>query len=96
MSAGVNVRVDLIDAHGQRFTLWENLGQVYGESSRDVWLALEDFHPHAWSRIAPGNRRLKPDQIREISPRVYLPRGGAVDVELDWAKEKARGWRHFK
>lgn len=91
MSASAGVRVDLIDEDGQRFTIWENLGQVQGESSSDVWLALEDFHPYSWSRLVPDKRRLRPDKIREISLRVYLRRGGSIDVELEWAKEKAPG-----
>ncbi len=79
-----SVRVDLVDADGERFTIWENLGNSYGGSSREVWLALADFHPYFWSRSVPGNRRLRPDKVREISLRLSLLDGGSMDVELEW------------
>jgi len=80
------LRVDLVDEDGQRFTIWENLGNVYGEVSRDVWLGLPDFHPYLWSKAVPGNRRLRPERVREIGLRFYLRTGGSLDVKLDWAR----------
>jgi hypothetical protein len=55
--------VDLIDEDGQRFSIWENLGMVYGETSRDVWLALEDFHPYFWSTTVPGKLFFRGDRV---------------------------------
>lgn len=93
MTAKANLRVDLIDEDGQRFTIWENLGMVYGEASRDVWLAPEDFHPYFWSTTVPGKLRVNPAKVREISLRVYLPQGGSMEVGLEWMGErlKAKG-----
>ena len=87
MDASAYLRVYLGDKHGQRFTIWENLGRVYGdEASRELWLALEDFHPFAWSQTITGQRRLKVDDIREISLRLYLKSGETRMVSLEWAR----------
>lgn len=89
MDASAYLRVYLGDKHGQRFTIWENLGRVYGdEASRELWLALEDFHPFAWSQTITGQRRLKVEDIREISLRLYLQSGETRTVLLEWAREK--------
>ena len=79
------VRADLVDSDGQRFTIWENFGNVYGERSQDVWLGLSDFHPHLWGKAVPGHRTLQPEKVREIMLRFYFPKGGSLDVEMDWA-----------
>jgi hypothetical protein len=80
------VRVDLVDVDGERFTIWENLGNAYGESSNEVWLALADFHPYFWSKAVAGNRRLRTDKVREIGLRFYLSDGGSMDVEMEWMR----------
>jgi len=85
MSNDAFLRVDLVDTDGQRFTIWENLGNVYGETSSEVWLGLADFHPYFWSKAVPGERRLRPEKVREVHLRVYLGKGGAMDVGLEWA-----------
>jgi hypothetical protein len=85
MERDAYVRVDLVDDDGQRFTIWENLGMVYGETSRDVWLGIADFHPYLWSKAKAGDRRLRPEKVREIGLRVYLRKSTPLDVELDWA-----------
>ena len=89
MSRTRGIRVDLIDADGQRFSIWENLGNVYGESSNEVWLSLQDFHPYFWSKAVPGGRRLRPEKVREISLRIYLPEGGSIDARLEWMSERS-------
>lgn len=85
MSADTFLRVDLIEENGQRFTIWEDFGNVKGAFERELWLGLEDFHPYLWSRAVPGRRTLRPDKVREVQLRVYLPRGGKLDVRLEWA-----------
>ena len=89
MTRNATVRVDLVDANGERFTIWENLGNPYGGSSRDVWLGLADFHPYFWSKAVAGNRRLRPDKVREISLRFYLIEGGSRVVELEWMRARS-------
>lgn len=89
MTRNAALRVDLVDVDGERFTIWENLGNAYGVSSRETWLALADFHPYFWSKAVAGNRRLRPDKVREIVLRVYLPHGGAMDVELEWMRARS-------
>ncbi len=86
MSNDAFLRVDLVDTDGQRFTIWENLGNVYGETSAEVWLGLADFHPYFWSKAVPGERRLRPEKVKEVHLRAYLGNGGAMDVGLEWAK----------
>jgi hypothetical protein len=98
MTSNAKLRVDLIDEDGQRFSIWENLGMVYGESSRDVWLALEDFHPYFWSVTVPGKLRIDPEKVREVSLRFYLQSGESMAVGLEWMGiwglgAKAKGWR---
>ncbi len=85
MGRGACVRVDLVDEEGQRFTIWENFGVPYGEAPWDVWLGLADFHPYLWSTVKAGNRRLRPERVREIGLRVYLQEGGTLEVGLEWA-----------
>jgi hypothetical protein len=85
MSNDAFLRVDLVDTDGQRFTIWENLGNVYGETSTEVWLGLADFHPYFWSKAVAGERRLRPEKVKEVHLRAYLGNGGAMDVGLEWA-----------
>lgn len=90
MSNDAFLRLDLVDTDGQRFTIWENLGNVYGETSSEVWLGLADFHPYFWSKAVPGERRLRPEKVREVHLRVYLPQGGEMAVALEWATPGGR------
>jgi hypothetical protein len=80
------IRVDLGDENGQRFTIWENVGMVYGEGSNEVWLALEDFHPWFWSHTEPGVLRVRKDRVREIGLTFYFKSGESRVVSLEWAR----------
>lgn len=88
MARGACVRVDLVDEDGQRFTIWENFGLPYGETPWEVWLSLADFHPYLWSAVKPGNRRLRPERVREIGLRLYLHEKSSLDIEVEWAATK--------
>ena len=71
MNPDFKVRVDLVDKHGQRFTVWENFGASYWGPRDDVWLGLDDFHVYFWGRCrdVPGFR---PQDIDELQLRFYF------------------------
>ena len=73
MDADFRVRVDLVDRHGQRFTVWENLGASYFGPNDDVWLNLEDFHIYFWGRCSE-NPVFRPQDVEEIRLRLYFAR----------------------
>jgi len=67
-----SMRLDLVDLHGSRFTIWEHFGRRPEQASGDpIWLALADFHPFSWGNF-DGRRRLRPADIREIHLRFYV------------------------
>jgi len=78
------MRVDLIDTDGQRFTIWENMGMVYGPASNEVWLGLEDFHPYFWSTAVPGKYRIDPQEVRELQMRFFFHNNEGMEVGLEW------------
>jgi hypothetical protein len=82
-SAG-GIRVDLIDAEGQRFSVAEQLGRNPRRDRPDeVLLAYEDFHLYAWGRIT-DQTEFRPEAVREIQLRFYPVRKSAeFDVRLD-------------
>ena len=88
----VPFRVDLRDDEGRRFTIWENLGRARGvRSDAARWLALDDFHPYAWGKL-DGQRRLRPERVREVQLRFYPSRGPAMtDVELGFGSVLGTG-----
>ena len=88
----ITARVDLVDAAGRRWTIWENAGYARDQRPGDVaWLALEDFHLYAWGRI-DGRRRLRAEDVREVQLRFYARRAGArLAVELEWATPRQAG-----
>jgi len=73
MSSDFKVRVDLVDRHGQRFTIWENLGASYYGPRDDVWLNLDDFHVYFWGRCS-DQPVFHPEAIEEIQLRLYIAR----------------------
>ena len=73
MDSDFGVRVDLIDAQGQRFTVWENLGASYFGPRDDVWMNLEDFHIYFWGRCSE-HPIFRPQDIDEIRLRFYFTR----------------------
>jgi hypothetical protein len=73
MDADFRVRVDLVDRHGQRFTVWENLGASYFGPNDDVWLNLEDFHIYFWGRCSE-HPVFRPQDVEEIRLRLYFAR----------------------
>lgn len=71
MGDPVGTRVDLIDRHGQRFTIVENLGRLRDEPpGAVVWLRLRDFHPWVFGNTVPG-ARINPADIREVQLRFF-------------------------
>jgi hypothetical protein len=86
MNGNAFIRVDLGDVNGQRFTIWENVGMVYGQRSNEVWLALDDFHPWFWSNSVPGAWHVRRDQVCEIGLTFYFSSGESRVVTLEWAK----------
>ncbi len=68
-------RVDLVDVRGRRFTIWENFGISYTESSDELWLNIADFHLYGWGRTE-GDPKLNPVEVREIHLRTYLGKTG--------------------
>jgi hypothetical protein len=73
MDSDFRIRIDLVDAHGQRFTIWENLGASYFGPRDDVWMNLEDFHIYFWGRCS-DHPILSPQNVEEIRLRFYFTR----------------------
>jgi hypothetical protein len=73
MDSDFGIRIDLIDAHGQRFAIWENLGASYFGPRDDVWMNLEDFHIYFWGRSS-DHPILSPQNVEEIRLRFYFTR----------------------
>jgi hypothetical protein len=71
MDPSFKVRVDLVDKHGQRFTIWENFGASYWGPRNDVWLSFEDFHVYFWSRCT-DHPDFHPQDIDELQLRFYF------------------------
>jgi len=66
-----NVRVDLIDDKGQRFTVAEEFGKNrFRVDPTETWLSYEDFNLYAWGRITE-NPTFRPEDIREIQLRFF-------------------------
>ena len=79
----VSIRVDLIDAQGQRFTIAENSGQNWIDPIADeVFLSYRDFHLYIWGRCM-GQSVFRPGDIREIQLRFYSGAAVSADVRLD-------------
>lgn len=75
------IRVDLVDADGQRFAIAEGLGRNPKKSSSDeVFLALKDFHPYAFGRLT-NQPVFRPEAVREIHLRFH-PRQENVRFRL--------------
>jgi hypothetical protein len=65
-----DVRVDLIDADGQRFSIYENFGRnPHLPGQNVVYLGYADFHPWIFGRCIPGREKLDPSRVREIQLR---------------------------
>jgi hypothetical protein len=79
------IRVDLIDADGQRFSIVENFGRLEDEDA--VYLGYEDFHPWFYGRCVPGRQRLDPLRVREIQLRFFRAgEGKRYFVQLEAVK----------
>jgi len=70
-----SLRVDLVDDTGQRFTIWENLGQSYFAPARELWLNLRDFHVYFWGRCSP-TPRFDPKKDSRIAAAILLRTSG--------------------
>jgi hypothetical protein len=83
--AAVGIRVDLVDKHGQRFSISENFGRnrFRYRDGDDVYLAYRDFHIYQWGRCAE-NPGFHPADVREIQLRFFpsAPRA-STKVSLD-------------
>lgn len=66
-------RVDFVDTAGQRFTIWENLGQSYTAPRKDLWLNLHDFHVYFWGHCT-DDPRFRPENVRQMQLRFYFLR----------------------
>jgi hypothetical protein len=80
------VRVDLVDAQGQRFSVAENLGRNrFRNDPANVWLAYRDFHIYAWGRCSE-NPVFRPEAIREIQLRFYpVVKDARIPIALEIA-----------
>jgi hypothetical protein len=80
----MDIRVDLVDAQGQRFSVSENYGRnwidpVYGET----FLSYRDFHLYVWGHCTV-HPVFRPADIREIQLRFYSKSpAGSAEVRLD-------------
>jgi hypothetical protein len=80
--------VDLVDADGQRFCIWENLGQSYFVNSSEVWLNVHDMQIYFWGRCTV-NPRFHPERVREIQLRFYCNKAGErMRVRLSWMEPR--------
>jgi hypothetical protein len=79
-----SIRLDLVDKHGQRFSIAENFGQNrFKPYLRKNLLAYKDFHLYAWGRCT-DDPRFRPEDIREIQLRFYgSPHDDPVQLRLD-------------
>lgn len=69
--AGHQVRVDLVDDAGQRFSIWENLGRSYYEPrATETWLNVDDFGLFFWGHCSLYPK-LHPGRVREVQLRFY-------------------------
>jgi hypothetical protein len=83
-SSSTDIRVDLVDIHGQRFSVAENYGMNWEYPDRnEIFLSYRDFHPYVWGRNT-GAAVFRPEDIREIQLRFssQLP-SRPIDVRLD-------------
>ncbi len=80
-----SIRVDLIDADGQRFSIVENLGRnPLTEVTASVLMAYADFHPWVFGRCVAGRERLDPRRVREIQLRFFdAGKATAFRVQLE-------------
>src|SRR5262249_37519845 len=81
---GVDVRVDLVDKHGQRFTISEGFGRnPYRHGDGNIYLSYRDLHIYQWGRCTESPV-FRPADIREIQLR-FFPRDpkAATRVRLD-------------
>lgn len=84
MDANMGARVDLVDKRGQRFTIWENLGQSYTAPRKDLWLNLKDFHIYFWGKCS-DDPTFHPEDVRELQLRFYcfeVPRSISLEFAL--------------
>lgn len=80
---GGDLRVDLVDVHGQRFAIAENFGVNRYHASSAIFLGYRDFQIYAWGRCSE-NPRFRPEDIREVQLRFYPSSPDArFDVALD-------------
>jgi hypothetical protein len=64
------LRLDLLTAAGERYTLFEHGGSNPAHPSREVWLNRHDFHLYFWSRYPTRAHELNPASIRELQLRL--------------------------
>ncbi len=89
MGRDFQVRVDLVNRQGERFSIWENFGVSYYRPSADVWLNLRDFHPYFWGRCR-GSPELRPEEVREIQLRLFAKKANDP-VELSLSLHVPKG-----
>jgi hypothetical protein len=90
MAAGRNLRVDLVDADGQRFCIWENLGQSYFVKSSEVWLNVRDMQVYFWGHCT-ADPLFRPERVREIQLWFYRKTPGErTRVQLSWMTPRRR------
>jgi len=77
------VRVDLLDHTGRRFTIYENQGRPDFRDRKVVRLPIRDFHLFGWGKVHPG--ALEPRHIREIQlrPRFIRPLNEPVIFQIN-------------
>lgn len=84
MAMGRSVRVDLVDAAGQRFCIWENLGQNYFVKSSEIWLNIHDMQVYFWGRCT-ADPRFNPRRVTEIQLWFFRKTPGEkMRIELSW------------
>lgn len=71
LDSDFRLRVDLIDADGQRFSIPENGGAGYFDPTDDLWLNLADFGPYFWGRCTE-HPTVRPEAIRVIELRCFF------------------------
>ena len=88
MAPGRTVRVDLVDADGQRFCIWENLGQSYFVKSSEVWLNVHDMQIYFWGHCLP-DPTFHPERVKEIQLWFYRKTPGEkMRIQLSWMTPK--------
>ncbi len=87
METGYAVRVDLIDKHKRRFTVYEWFGLQRGQFNQEAWLNLEDFHPYCWGKFSTDP--FNPADVREIQLRFHINTPNEpVPIQVEFLKPR--------